>query len=38
MIHIRNAYADDLPALAAVRYHDRPAIYRDRIAAFNPDT
>jgi GNAT superfamily N-acetyltransferase len=38
MMHIRVACADDLPALATVRYHDRPALHRDRIAAFNPDT
>lgn len=31
MIHIRHANLGDLAALAAVRYHDRPAIHRDRI-------
>jgi GNAT superfamily N-acetyltransferase len=34
MIHIRQARLDDLPALTAVRYHDHPAIHRDRIDAF----
>jgi GNAT superfamily N-acetyltransferase len=38
MAQIRNAHVNDLPALAAVRYHDRPAIHRDRVAASNPDT
>jgi GNAT superfamily N-acetyltransferase len=36
MIHIRHAHIDDLPDLTAVRYHDRPAIHRDRIRAFDP--
>src|SRR5215216_6389791 len=36
-IHIRQARVDDLPALTAVRYHDHPAIHRDRIDAFDPN-
>jgi GNAT superfamily N-acetyltransferase len=36
MLHIRQAHIDDLPALAAVRYHDHPAIHRDRIEGFDP--
>lgn len=33
MLTLRPAHSDDLPALLAIRYHDRPAIHRDRILA-----
>jgi GNAT superfamily N-acetyltransferase len=38
MIHIRHARLDDLSSLAAVRYHDRPAIHRDRIQQSDSNT
>lgn len=36
MITIRQAQLTDLPTLQAIRYHDRPAIHRDRIQAADP--
>lgn len=36
MITVRQAQMEDLPALQAVRYHDRPAIHRDRIQSADP--
>lgn len=36
MITIRQAQSEDMPALQSVRYHDRPAIHRDRIQSAAP--
>jgi GNAT superfamily N-acetyltransferase len=38
MIQIRHAHIGDLPSLAAVRYHDKPAIHRDRIQQSSSQT